>query len=314
MTADALWCTAPGQAALRPGQMGEGIHVRTLFSGISRGTERLVLSGQVPDSEQDRMRAPFQEGDFPFPVKYGYAAVGLAGDGALAGRHVFALFPHQTEFRLPQDALIPLPDALPPERAIMAANMETALNILWDSGAGAGDRIAVVGGGLVGLLTASLAARLPGAEVTVIDPLPDRAPIAGDLGCAYAAPDAAPGDRDVVIHTSASQAGLVLALSLAGPQATIAEASWHGAAQVALPLGRAFHSRRLRIVSTQVGSIPPDRTPRWTYRRRLTKALDLLCDARLDALISGQTAFADLPDAYPGILADPATLCHRIAY
>ncbi len=314
MTADALWCTAPGQAALRPGQMGEGTHVRTLFSGISRGTERLVLSGQVPDSEQDRMRAPFQEGNFPFPVKYGYAAVGVADDGALVGRHVFALFPHQTEFRLPQDALIPLPDALPPERAIMAANMETALNILWDSGAGAGDRIAVVGGGLVGLLTAYLAARLPGAEVTVIDPLPDRAAIARDLGCAFAAPDAAPDDQDVVIHTSASQAGLVLALSLAGPQATIAEASWHGAAQVALPLGGAFHSRRLRIVSTQVGSIPPDRAPRWTYRRRLTKALDLLCDARLDALISGQTAFADLPDAYPGILADPATLCHRIAY
>ncbi|TNH39822.1 zinc-dependent alcohol dehydrogenase [Paracoccus haeundaensis] len=314
MTARALWCTAPGEAQLRPAQVGDGIHVRSLFSGISRGTERLVLSGKVPSSEHDRMRAPFQEGDFPFPVKYGYANVGQATDGALAGRMVFSLFPHQTEFRLPEDALIPLPDALPPERAIMAANMETALNILWDSGAGAGDRIAVVGGGLVGLLTAFLAARLPGAEVTVIDPLPERAAIARDLGCAFATPDDAPGDQDVVIHTSASQAGLVLALSLAGPQATIAEASWHGAEQVSLPLGGSFHSRRLRIVSTQVGGIPPDRAPRWTYRRRLTKALDLLRDARLDALISGQTAFADLPVAYPGILADPATLCHRIIY
>ncbi|WP_405406200.1 zinc-binding alcohol dehydrogenase [Paracoccus sp. Ld10] len=301
-------------AQLRPANIGHGVHVRTLFSGISRGTERLVLSGEVPETERDRMRAPFQEGDFPFPVKYGYANVGLVTEGALAGRHVFALFPHQTEFRLSDDALIALPNALPPERAIMAANMETALNILWDSGAGAGDRIAIVGGGLVGLLTAYLAARLPGSEVTVIDPLPDRAAIARALGCAFAAPDDATGDRDVVIHTSASQAGLGLALSLAGPQATVAEASWHGTQQVALPLGGAFHSRRLRIVSTQVGSIPPDRAPRWTYRRRLTKALDLLCDARLDTLISGQTAFADLPGAYPGILADPATLCHRIAY
>ncbi len=195
---------------MRPAQVGDGIHVRSLFSGISRGTERLVLSGKVPSSEHDRMRAPFQEGDFPFPVKYGYANVGQATDGALAGRMVFSLFPHQTEFRLPEDALIPLPDGLPPERAIMAANMETALNILWDSGAGAGDRIAVVGGGLVGLLTASLAARLPGAEVTVIDPLPERAAIARDLSCAFTTPDDAPGDQDVVIHTSASQAGLVL--------------------------------------------------------------------------------------------------------
>ncbi|CAM3186434.1 zinc-binding alcohol dehydrogenase [Paracoccus nototheniae] len=314
MSAQALWCTGSGTAEARLGQMGEGVHVRTLYSGISRGTERLVLSGQVPVSEQDRMRAPFQEGDFPFPVKYGYAAVGIATEGALRDRAVFALFPHQTEFRLPQDALIPLPDGLPPERAVLAANMETALNILWDSGAGAGDRIAVVGGGLVGLLVASLAARLPGAEVTVIDTLPDRKALAKGLGCAFAHPDAAPADQDAVIHTSATQAGLVLALSLAAPQATITEASWHGGAQVALPLGGAFHSRRLRIVSSQVGTIPPDRAPRWTYRRRLTKALALLDDARLDALISGQTGFADLPAAYPGILADPATLCHRIHY
>lgn len=314
MTPRALWCTAPGEAQLRPAATGEGIAVRTLFSGISRGTERLILSGKVPEGEWTRMRAPFQEGDFPFPVKYGYAAVGRATEGALAGRAVFALFPHQTAFRLPEDALIALPDGLPPERAILAANMETALNILWDSGAGAGDRIAVVGGGLVGLLVAYLAARLPGAEVTVIDPLPARRDPATALGCAFAAPEAAPGDQDVVIHTSATQAGLTLALSLAGAQATIAEASWHGSADVALPLGAAFHSRRLRLISTQVGSIPPDRAPRWTYRRRLTKALDLLCDARLDALISGETAFADLPDAYPGILADPATLCHRIIY
>ncbi|WP_411838976.1 zinc-dependent alcohol dehydrogenase [Paracoccus sp. ME4] len=314
MTAQALWCVDAGRARMRPATEGEGTPVRALFSGISRGTERLVLSGKVPVAEHDRMRAPFQEGDFPFPVKYGYASVGAVHDGPLAGRTVFALFPHQDAYRLPDDALIPLPDGLPPERAVLAANMETALNILWDSDAGAGDRIAVVGGGLVGLLVGYLAARLPGAEVTVVDPLPDRRAVAEGLGCAFAAPEDAPGDRDVVIHTSATQAGLVLALSLAGAQATIAEASWHGSADVALPLGAAFHSRRLRIVSTQVGSIPPDRAPRWTYRRRLTKALDLLCDARLDALISGQTAFADLPDAYPGILADPATLCHRIIY
>lgn len=314
MSAPALWCVDAGKAQIRPGRMGDGLRVRTLFSGISRGTERLVLAGRVPDSEHQRMRAPFQEGNFPFPVKYGYAAVGEVQEGELAGRRVFALHPHQTEFRLPAEVLIPLPPGLPPERAVLAANMETALNILWDSGAGAGDRISVVGGGLVGLLVASLAARLPGAEVTVVDPQPGRRAPAQALGCAFCAPDAAPEDQDAVIHASATQDGLTLALRIAAPQATITEASWHGTTPVALPLGGAFHSRRLRIVSSQVGALPPDRAARWTYRRRLTKALDLLADPGLDVLISGETAFGDLPDAYPRILADPGTLCHRIRY
>lgn len=312
--ASALWITGPDQADIRPAQMGQGTRVETLFTGISRGTERLVSSGSIPASEHDRMRAPFQQGNFPFPVKYGYANVGRATEGVHAGRHVFALFPHQDVFRLPDEALIPLPQGLPPERAVLAANMETALNIFWDSGAGAGDRITVIGAGLVGLLVSRLAAQLPGAEVTVIDTQPARADMAARMGAAFATPDQAKGEQDVVIHTSASQAGLVQALSLAGPQASVTEASWHGSTQVALPLGGAFHSRRLRIVSSQVGSLPPDRAPRWSLRRRLTKALDLLADDRLDALISGQTPYAYIAPAYPGILADPATLCHRIAY
>lgn len=314
MTAPALWCMAENRAEIRPGAEGQGVLVETLFTGISRGTERVVSLGGVPASEHARMRAPFQEGDFPFPVKYGYAAVGRAAEGGLAGQTVFALFPHQARFRLPEDALIPLPADVPPERAVLAANMETALNILWDSGAGAGDRIAIVGGGLVGLLVAVLAARLPGAEVTVIDPLPDRARIARRFGCAFAASGDGIADHDVVIHASASQGGLVTALALAGSQARVVEASWHGQATVALPLGGAFHSRRLQIVSSQVGSVPPDRAPRWSHRRRLAKALALLADDRLDALISGETAFADLPAAYPGILSDPGTLCHRVRY
>jgi threonine dehydrogenase-like Zn-dependent dehydrogenase len=314
MKATALWVTGPDHTEIRPAEIGEGSLITTLFTGISRGTERLVLSGRIPDSEHDRMRAPFQQGDFPFPVKYGYSNVGRATQGAYAGRNVFSLFPHQDCFCLPDDALIPLPQALPPERAVLAANMETALNILWDSNAGAGDRITIIGAGLVGLLVASLAACLPGAEVTVIDTLPSRKKLARSLGCDFATPDAAPTEQDVVIHTSASQAGLVQALQIAAPQATVVEASWHGANAVSLPLGAAFHSRRLRIISSQVGSIPPDRAPRWNYRRRLTKALDLLVDDRLDALISRQTAFSDIAATYPQILADPETLCHRITY
>lgn len=316
----ALWCTAPGASDLRPAAAGDGVAVQMVYSGISRGTERLVAAGRVPLSEYDRMRAPYMEGDFPFPVKYGYCAVGLVTEGRLQGRHVFALFPHQTWFRLPEAALTLLPDDLPPGRAILAANMETALNVLWDSAAGAGDRIAVVGAGVVGALVAALAARLPGADVTLIDINPARADLAAALGLRFALPDqaiamvATGGDCDVVIHASASPAGLNLALNLAGQDATVVEASWYGDTPVPVALGAAFHSRRLRLIGSQVGHLPPARAPRWTYARRLATALHLLADPRLDALISGETAFADLPTRYADILAAPATLCHRIRY
>jgi len=314
MMAQALWCTAPDRAEIRAANLGEGIAVQTLFTGISRGTERLVSKGLVPRSEQVRMRGPGMEGDFPFPVKYGYCNVGRVLEGADAGRAVFALFPHQTAYRLPQSALTLLPETLPPGRAVLAANMETALNILWDSGAGAGDRIAVIGAGVVGTLTAWLAARLPGAEVTLCDISPARAGLAATLGLRFAAPQDMPQDCDVVIHTSASEAGLAQALSLAGLGATVVEASWYGDRPVTLPLGEAFHSRRLRLISSQVGNLPPERSPRWTYARRLAKALDLLCDPALDALISGETDFAALPDVYSKILDAPETLCHRIRF
>ena len=314
MSARALWCIAPGQAAIRPGQTGDGVALRTLWSGISRGTERLVLSGQVPASERDRMRGPGMEGTFDFPVKYGYCNVAQVQDGPLAGRMAFALFPHQTDFCLPETALTLLPDTLPAARAVLAANMETALNIVWDSGASAGDRVAVVGAGVVGLLVGYLLARFPGADVTLLDTNPARQRPAAALGLTCLPPDRAQPGCDVVIQTSASEAGLALALDLAGQNATIVEASWFGARPVTLPLGGAFHSRRLRLISSQVGHLPPARLPRWTYARRMAKALDLLHDDRLDALICGETAFDDLPARYAAILNDPETLCHRVRY
>lgn len=314
MTARALWCTDVNEAAILAADIGTGVRVRALYSSISRGTERLVFQGRVPVSEHANMRAPFQEGNFTFPVKYGYAMVGTVMEGAMEGQAVFALFPHQTEFRLPEASLITIPKDVPPMRAVLAANMETALNILWDSGAGAGDRIAVIGAGVVGALVACLCARLPGAEVVLVDTEPTRSDLASALGCGFAQPDAAPLGCDVVIHASASAAGLATALNSAGQGATVVEASWHGAGQTPIPLGGAFHSRRLRLISSQVGSLPQDRAPRWTYRRRLSKALDLLADPALDVLISGETDFDDLPATYNTILTAPGTLCHRIRY
>ncbi|HEY0441426.1 MAG TPA: zinc-binding alcohol dehydrogenase [Xanthobacteraceae bacterium] len=319
--AEALWYVAPGQAEIRPEEapfpgIGE-VRVRALYGGISRGTERLVFGGRVPESEYERMRGPGMGGAFPFPVKYGYATLGTVEEGGaeLIGRPVFALHPHQTVFTLPADAVLPLPDGVPPRRAVLAANMETALNAIWDSGAGPADRIAVVGGGTVGALCAWLCGRMPGAQVTLIDIDPRRARLAEALGVAFAEPGGAPDNCDVVLHASASAAGLATALALAGNEAAVVELSWYGEGDVAAPLGAAFHSRRLRLVSSQVGQVAPSRRPRWTHRRRLGAALELLADPVLDALLAPAIEFHDLPRQLPAVFApDSGVLCQLIRY
>ncbi|RAI36037.1 dehydrogenase [Rhodoplanes serenus] len=312
---------APGGAEIRREPLpipGPGdVLVRATHGAISRGTERLVLSGRVPASEHARMRGPHMGGTFPFPVKYGYATVGVveAGAAALIGRPVFALHPHQSRFVLPAEMVVPIPESVPARRAVLAANMETALNAVWDAAPGPADRIAVVGAGVVGLLVAHLCAGIPGTDVTVVDVAPERAATAAALGLAFAAPAAAPPDCDLVVHASANAAGLATALSLAGDEATVLELSWYGETAPAVPLGGAFHSRRLTLRSSQVGQVAPSRRPRWTHRRRLEAALTLLADARLDALLGPPVCFADLPARIAAILApDAAGLCPVIDY
>ncbi len=328
-SATALWYEANGQVVLKPASIflpspdheaGEHALVRTLYSAISRGSERLIFEGRVPASEEVRMRAPHQEGDFPFPVKYGYCAVGRvdAGPKSLIGQIVFALYPHQDRFVLPVSALMPVPAHVPPRRATLAANMETALNAIWDSGAGPGDRIVIVGAGTLGLLIGALATRLPGAEVIISDIDPARKALVESLGANFrqAGAQALPiGQADVVFHTSASARGLEAALSAAAPGASVVEVSWYGDGKVLVPLGGMFHSQRLRLIASQVGSLPPLRQPRWTHVRRLAKALDLLADDRLDALLTQEIAFADTPRLLPDALRkDASGIVTLIAY
>lgn len=320
-SAEALWYVAPRTAEIRPETLDETapgeVRVRALHSALSRGTERLVFSGRVPESEFQRMRAPFMSGAFPFPVKYGYAIVGEveAGPDDLLGRVVFALHPHQSVFTLRADAVMPVPEAIPPARAVLAANMETALHAVWDAAPGPCDRIAVVGAGVLGALVAWLCGRIPGTEVTLCDIEPSRATLAAALGLAFATPGNAPQDCDLVVHASGNGAGLAAALALAGIEASVLELSWFGTGDVAVPLGGAFHSRRLKLVSSQVGRIAPSHRPRWTSRRRLAAALDLLADPRLDALLAPAVAFHDLPARIGDILAPAsAILCQVIDY
>ena len=319
--ARAFWIAAPGRGEIRaegvPSPSVEEVEVRALFSGISRGTEALVFRGRVPASEYQRMRAPFQTGDFPGPVKYGYASVGRVerGPRELLDRHVFALYPHQTRYVVPSTAVHLLPNDVPPQRAVLAANLETAINGLWDAHPQVGDRIVVVGAGTVGSLAAWLAGRIHGCDVELVDINPERAAVARALGVRFSSADKVSDGADVVIHASGSAAGLDLALRVAGFEATIVELSWYGDQAVPIALGQAFHARRLTIKSSQVGSVAAAQRARWDLRRRMQFALASLADPALDVLITGETTFESLPQVMAD-LADGSldAICHRVRY
>ncbi|MFJ8079618.1 3-hydroxyacyl-CoA dehydrogenase NAD-binding domain-containing protein [Streptomyces sp. NPDC096205] len=319
-TARAFWLAAPGYGEIRevalPDPADGEVLVRSLYSGISRGTETLVFRGGVPRSQYDAMRAPFQEGDFPGPVKYGYLSVGVVEQGPerLLGRTVFCLHPHQTRYVVPATAVTPVPDAVPAARAVLAGTVETAVNALWDAAPLVGDRIAVIGGGMVGSSVAALLARFPGVRVQLVDTDPARAKTAEALGVGYAAPEDALGGCDLVVHASATAQGLARGLELLAPEGTIIELSWYGDQKVSLPLGEAFHSRRLTLRASQVGTVSPARAHR-SYAERLALALDLLADPALDALITGESAFDELPDVMPRLASgEIPALCHRVRY
>lgn len=317
----AFWTFPPNHGALQstelpPLQPGE-VEVQTLYSALSRGTESLVYRGEVPESEYQRMRCPFQEGDFPGPVKYGYISVGrvTAGPSALTGKAVYCLYPHQARYRVPANAVVPLPAELPAHRAVLGANMETALNALWDAAPRISDRITVVGGGVVGLLIGWLCGHIPGCRVTLVDTNPNRRALADSLGLEFAPPENAPTDQDLVFHASGNPAGLTTALGAAGTESAVMELSWYGTRSVPVPLGEAFHARRLTLRSSQVGTVSPARAARNGYRERMIKALSLLTAPVLDHLITGESAFEELPGVLRHLSTDPGdTLCHRIKY
>jgi threonine dehydrogenase-like Zn-dependent dehydrogenase len=319
--ARAFWLTAPGTGEIRPVALPEpgpdDVLVRTLRSGVSRGTETLVFRGGVPTGQYAAMRAPFQEGEFPAPVKYGYLNVGVVEHGPpeLYGRTVFCLFPHQTAYVVPASAVGIVPTDVPAARAVLAGTVETAVNALWDAQPLVGDRMSVVGAGMVGCCVARLLARFPGAQVTLVDVDASRAEVATALGVDFALPDEAVGDCDVVVHTSATSAGLQCSLELLASEGSVIDLSWYGDTEVQLSLGGRFHSARLGIRASQVGTVSPARSARRTMADRLALSLELLRDPALDALLTGASPFCDLPEVMAALTAGslPA-LCHTITY
>jgi threonine dehydrogenase-like Zn-dependent dehydrogenase len=317
----AFWLRSPGEGEIRTVPLPEAgpddVLVRTLFTGVSRGTETTVFRGGVPANQYAAMRAPFQEGEFPAPVKYGYLNVGIVekGPAELSGRTVFCLYPHQTAYVVPAASVVAVPDGVPAARAVLAGTVETAVNALWDAAPLVGDRVTVVGAGMVGCCVAALLARFPGVRVQLVDTEPGRAEVAAALGVAFATPERAEDGRDLVVHTSATEAGLRRSLTLLAPEGEVIELSWYGDREVSLPLGEAFHSGRLAVRSSQVGAVSPARRSRRSYADRLAIALDLLRDPRFDALITGQSRFEELPDVLSRLASGAlSALCHVITY
>jgi NADPH:quinone reductase-like Zn-dependent oxidoreductase len=321
VSAFAFWLREPGCGEIRPVTLSEpgrdDVMVRTLRSGVSRGTETLVFRGGVPPAQYRAMRAPFQEGDFPGPVKYGYLNVGTVEQGPpqLRGRTVFCLYPHQTAYVVPTRAVTVVPEDVPPARAVLAGTVETAVNALWDAAPLIGDRVAVVGAGMVGCCVARLLSRFPAMDLTLVDVDAGRAAVASALGVDFALPADAPDGRDLVVHASATSAGLQRSLDLLAPEGSVIDLSWYGDGEVRLALGGAFHSSRLAIRASQVGTISPARSGRRTTSDRLALALELLRDPAFDALITGHSPFAELPDVMARLSAGSlSALCHTIIY
>jgi threonine dehydrogenase-like Zn-dependent dehydrogenase len=320
-TARAFWLRAPGEGEIRPVEVPrpgpDDVEVRTLYSGVSRGTETLVFRGGVPESQFAAMRAPFQDGDFPAPVKYGYLSVGVVEHGppSLLGRAVFCLYPHQTRYVVPAAAVTPVPDGMPPGRAVLAGTVETAVNVLWDAAPLVGDRITVIGAGMVGCSVAAVLAQFPGVEVQLVDVDPARAAVAEALGVRFAAPEDAVGECDLVVHASATEAGLARALELLGDEGEVIEMSWYGDRPVRVPLGEAFHSRRLVVRSSQVGAVAPARRGRRSFADRMSLALRLLANPVFDVLITDERPFEDLPRLMPELAGgELSSLCVRVVY
>ncbi|MDZ5076180.1 zinc-binding alcohol dehydrogenase [Nesterenkonia sp. HG001] len=320
-----FWTVGPGRGELRqasPPRPADGeVLVETIVSGISRGTESMVHRGDVPPETAELMRAPHQLGELPHPVSHGYLNVGVVRDGQgegaaeLVGRTVFSLAGHREHVAVPAEDCHPLPPGCPPERALLAGAAETGLNALWEAGVSLGDRVTVIGGGMIGLATALLADRMPLERLEVVEVDAARRQLIDSLGLHALPPGRASTDRDVVLHSSATGAGLAEALRVAGDDTVIVEQSWYGQHHPDVPLGADFHARRLRIVASQVGEVAQPRRLRRTRRQRLQLALSLL-DERFDALLTGRSPLEDLPEVMDALAAeDPTwsgTICHVV--
>lgn len=277
--------------------------IKALYSLISTGTERLVASGKVPEELHASMQVPYMEGSFSLPVKYGYSLVGEVVDGPenLKRKIVHLLHPHQDYCVVLAEDVFVIPREIPSQRAILASNLETALNALWDSGVSAGDKVMVAGFGIIGSLVVRLLTLMPAVQVMVIDTDPNRKKLAETMGFSTAHAEELDADFDLAFHCSGHETGLQTCIDKAGPEGKVIEMSWYGNKPVTLNLGGTFHSQRKSIISSQVSSLPASKQARWNFYRRKQVVFELLKNPAFDQHIAATIAFQELPALFEKI-------------
>lgn len=297
---------------LPPNKKKNSCLIKTLFTAISPGTEYLVYSGGVPKKLYVEMRCPYMGGDFSFPIKYGYSLVGQVLDGptSLKGKLIHTLHPHQDYARISAEDVYVIPDGISPQRATLASNMETALNAIWDSGVNIGDKVLIVGFGIIGSLIARILSFIPQVEVDVLDVQPAKITLIEQLGFSIYKEEKEK-KYDLAFHTSGSGPGLQTSINNVGLEGKIIETSWYGDKEVNLCLGETFHSQRKLIISSQVSHLPACKSARWDYKRRKEVVFQLLLHPEFDAHITHTIAFHNLPKLFQSLKKNR---CQELSY
>lgn len=301
----ALWHTSPEKSEIKQAASfeisGEICEIQSLYSLVSTGTERLVATGKIPTGLYNSMQVPYMEGDFSLPVKYGYSLVGEVVKGPLLGKTVHLLHPHQDYCKVAAADVFPIPDEVPAVRATLASNLETAVNAVWDSGVSVGDRVAVVGFGIIGSLVARLLAQLPAVSLTILEKDPDRIKMAKSMGFEVSPNENLSTPLDIAFHCSSTAAGLQTCIDTVGLEGKVIELSWYGDKSVELNLGGTFHPQRKVIISSQVSQIPASHQHRWDFRRRKEAVFELLKNPDFDLHTPKTTPFTNLPEVFSEI-------------
>ena len=300
---------------LRPSNKPNTLIIKTLYSGISKGTEKLVSSGFVGKDQYKIMKSPFQEGTFSFPIKYGYINVGkvINGPKKLLHKNTFALYPHQDLFEINSKEVQILNESNNPKKYLLTANMETAINIFWDTQASNKDKIVIVGMGSVGILTAYYFKLQNYKNVFICDSNLKKKKFATLLGLNFKDFKSIK-DIDVVINTTSNYQIINKSFNKLNLEGKIVEASWYGNKKGIINLGGNFHSKRLKLISTQVSNIPKYLSNKHNYKSRLKLAIKALSSNKLLKLVNTESHFNNLEEDYVSIINNPDSIMHAIKY
>jgi threonine dehydrogenase-like Zn-dependent dehydrogenase len=302
MKTHALWHISPDASAILEHDLPAGndhmLLVKSLYSLVSMGTERIVASALMPSAVWNQMAVPYMEGTFSLPCKYGYSLTGkvLKGPAEYKGKTVHLMHPHQDRLWVNATSVFIVPDDIPATRAVLASQVETAVTAIWDSRISLGDSVLIAGFGLVGAMIALLTSPIPGVKIAVLEKNEFRKELARELCFDVIDKQDENGKIfDVAIHTAGDEKALQFCIDHIGHESQVTEVSFYGKKSITLMLGETFHTQRKRIVVSQVAHIPSHKLNRWDLHRRKKLVFDMLKDKRFDMLVENRIPFEQAP-------------------